>query len=286
MTINIIAAVAQNRAIGNENKLLYWLPNDLKRFKALTTGHTILMGRKTYDSLPKGALPNRRNVVISRTVAELPGCEVYASLGEALKHCATDEEVYVIGGASVYEQALPIADRLCLTEIADTPAEADAFFPDYAEWHEVNREEHDTDEKHEYKYAFVDYERSVGERRITPRFVTSLRPEEVFVFGSNLDGFHGGGAARMAHEKFGAVWGQGVGLQGQTYAIPTMQGGVETIKPYVDEFIAFAKHHPEKHFLVTLIGCGIAGFAPEEIAPLFAQAREVKNVWLPEEFWK
>ena len=157
--ISVIAAVAQNRAIGNDNKLLYWLPNDLKRFKALTTGHTIIMGRKTFESLPKGALPNRRNVVISRTVAELPGCDVYPSLEEALNHCAPDEDIYIIGGASVYEQALPLADRLCLTEIADTPSAADAFFPDYSEWKETAREDHGTDEKHAYRYSFVDYEK-------------------------------------------------------------------------------------------------------------------------------
>lgn len=157
--ISVIAAVAQNRAIGNDNKLLYWLPNDLKRFKALTTGHTIVMGRKTFESLPKGALPNRRNVVISRTVTELPGCDVYASLEEALNHCAPDEDIYIIGGASVYEQALPLADRLCLTEIADTPSAADAFFPDYSEWKETAREDHSTDEKHAYRYSFVDYEK-------------------------------------------------------------------------------------------------------------------------------
>ena len=99
--INIIAAVAQNNAIGYQNKLLYWLPNDLKRFKQLTTGHTIIMGRKTFDSLPKGALPNRRNVVISRTVQSLPGCDVYPSLDEALSHCEADEDIYIIGGASI-----------------------------------------------------------------------------------------------------------------------------------------------------------------------------------------
>ncbi|MBO5586489.1 MAG: dihydrofolate reductase, partial [Prevotella sp.] len=97
MMINIIAAVAQNNAIGYQNKLLYWLPNDLKRFKQLTTGHTIIMGRKTFDSLPKGALPNRRNVVISRTVQSLPGCDVYPSLDEALSHCEADEDIYIIG---------------------------------------------------------------------------------------------------------------------------------------------------------------------------------------------
>ena len=159
MTINIIAAVARNRAIGFENKLIYWLPNDLKRFKALTTGHTIIMGRNTYESLPKGALPNRRNVVLSTTVTELPGCDVYPTLAAALQSCCPDEEVYVIGGARVYAEALPLADRLCLTEVDDTPAEADAFFPPYSDWHEVSRESHVPDDRHPYGYAFVDYEK-------------------------------------------------------------------------------------------------------------------------------
>ena len=155
--ITIIAAVAANRAIGYENKLLYWLPNDLKRFKALTTGHTIIMGRRTFESLPKGALPNRRNVVLSRTSTDFAGCDCYASLNEALAHCQKDEDIYIIGGESVYEQAMPLADRLSLTEIHDTPTNADAFFPEYNDWTEVAREEHTTDEKHQQKYAFVDY---------------------------------------------------------------------------------------------------------------------------------
>lgn len=96
---------------------------------------------------------------------------------------------------------------------------------------------------------------------------------------------HGGGAARLARLRFGAVMGQGVGMQGQSYAIPTMQGGVETIRPYVDEFIAYAKQHPEKQFLVTPIGCGIAGFEAEDIAPLFIEAKKVTNISLPESFW-
>ena len=121
-------------------------------------------------------------------------------------------------------------------------------------------------------------------REYTPERITELKPYEVFVFGSNLGGYHGGGAARIALEKFGAVWGQGVGLQGQSYAIPTMQGGVETIKPYVDEFIKFAKAHPELKFLVTRIGCGIAGFLDSEIAPLFYHAIDVPNIILPKEF--
>ena len=121
----------------------------------------------------------------------------------------------------------------------------------------------------------------IEKKRFTPDFITKLNDGEVFVFGSNLSGFHGGGAARIAADKFGAVWGQGVGLQGQSYAIPTMQGGIETIKPYVDEFITFAEQHPELTFLVTKIGCGIAGFKEREIAPLFAKARDMDNVVLP-----
>ena len=121
-------------------------------------------------------------------------------------------------------------------------------------------------------------------RPFTPDYITELKPNEIFVFGSNLAGMHGGGAAYVAMEYFGAIWGQGVGLQGQCYAIPTMQGGVETIKPYVDEFISFAKAHPEYTFYVTRIGCGIAGFSDEQIAPLFHDALDIPNILLPEEF--
>lgn len=113
-----------------------------------------------------------------------------------------------------------------------------------------------------------------------------LENKEIFVFGSNLAGHHGGGAARAANIKFGAEWGVGVGLTGRSYAIPTMQGGVETIKPYVDEFIRFAQANPELKFLVTRIGCGIAGFRDEEIAPLFDKAMQVPNIYLPETFFK
>lgn len=122
--------------------------------------------------------------------------------------------------------------------------------------------------------------------RITPSWIDSLKENEIFVFGSNLAGMHGGGAARIARLHFGAVMGKGVGLQGQSYAIPTMQGGVETIRPYVEEFIIFAHQHPELHFLVTPIGCGIAGFEAEDIAPLFKSAKKMKNISLPESFWE
>lgn len=157
--ISIIAAVAKNRAIGYQNKLIYWLPNDLKRFKQLTTGHTIIMGSNTFRSLPKGALPNRRNVVLSRRSKDFPGCDVYPSLEKALKSCKPDEDIYIIGGASVYQQAIKVADRLCLTEIDDTPQEADTFFPDYSDWHVATREAHPKDERHAFEYAFVDYVR-------------------------------------------------------------------------------------------------------------------------------
>ncbi|MBQ6648269.1 MAG: hypothetical protein IJM66_05410 [Muribaculaceae bacterium] len=121
-------------------------------------------------------------------------------------------------------------------------------------------------------------------REYTPDFITQLKENEIFVFGSNLKGMHAGGAARVAVDKFGAVWGQGVGMQGQCYAIPTMQGGVETIQPYVDDFIAYARQHPEYKFLVTRIACGIAGFRVEEIAPLFKAAIDVENIILPQDF--
>ena len=126
----------------------------------------------------------------------------------------------------------------------------------------------------------------VARPKFTPGKISTLRPDEVFVFGSNLKGMHGGGAALAAWRHFGARLGQGVGLQGQSYAIPTMQGGPETIRPYVDEFIDFARQHRELVFYVTRIGCGIAGFRDEDIAPLFAQAVELDNVILPRSFWE
>ena len=155
----LIAAIARNNAIGFENKLIYWLPNDLKRFKELTTGHTIIMGSNTFRSLPKGALPNRRNIVLSRKESEFPGCETFSSLEEALANCNGTELVYVIGGEMLYRTALPLADILCLTEIDDTPEKADAFFPEFArnEWEIIEREEYTADEKHTFNYSFVTY---------------------------------------------------------------------------------------------------------------------------------
>lgn len=160
-TVTIIAAVARNMAIGLENRLIYRLPADLRRFKALTTGHTVVMGRRTFESLPKGALPDRRNVVLSRSRDAFPGAETFRSLAGALASCGTDEEVFVIGGAAVYAEALPLADRLCLTEVDDVPELADAFFPaiEAAEWEPAGREEHAPDERHAHPFAFADYVR-------------------------------------------------------------------------------------------------------------------------------
>ena len=157
--IALIAAIAENNAIGNENKLIYWLPNDLKRFKELTTGHTIIMGSNTFRSLPKGALPNRRNIVLSRKESTFPGAEHFTSLDEALANCTEEEIVYIIGGEMLYKTALSIADILCLTEIKDTPEKADAFFPtfDKKEWEVAELTEHSCDEKHPHCYNFVTY---------------------------------------------------------------------------------------------------------------------------------
>lgn len=121
--------------------------------------------------------------------------------------------------------------------------------------------------------------------RFTPDNIKELAPDEIFVFGSNLAGHHGGGAARVALDRFGAQWGVGEGIQGQSYAIPTMQGGVETIKPYVDRFLDLAYEWDQNTFLVTRIGCGIAGFTPEQIAPLFDRALDMYNVVLPRDFY-
>ena len=157
--ISIIAAVARNRAIGLHNHLLYWLPNDLRRFKTLTTGHTIIMGRLTFESLPKGALPNRRNIVLTRSNRQFPGAETFPTMEAALNACAHDEEVFIIGGASIYKQAMPLADRLLLTEVDDTPSDADVFFPDYSDWTLTASEDFPTDERHEFPYRFAEYTR-------------------------------------------------------------------------------------------------------------------------------
>ena len=121
-------------------------------------------------------------------------------------------------------------------------------------------------------------------REFTPERITRLKENEIFVFGSNIHGRHGGGAARAAYEKFGAEWGVGEGLTGRCYALPTMEGGVDYIAGKVQSFLACAEAHPELKFYVTKIGCGIAGFRAEEIGPLFKDAMQMENVILPQEF--
>ena len=161
--ISIIVAIAQNGAIGYKGNLIYHLSADLRRFKELTTGHTVIMGRKTFQSLPKGALPNRRNIVLTRQQdASFPGTEVYSSIDEALSHCSQEEKVYIMGGAQVYSQALSMADELEITLVHDSPAQADTFFPEFGSdesWHLINREDHEPDEKNPYPYSFLTYRR-------------------------------------------------------------------------------------------------------------------------------
>ena len=152
MTLSIIVAVASDGAIGRANDLLWHLPADLKRFKELTTGHTILMGRKTFESLPRGPLPNRRNIIISRSLPAQPGAEVYPTLQQALEACASDEEVFIIGGGEIYRQLLPNTEQIYLTRVQASFPDAEVFFPelDPTEWIEEAREVYPRDERNEY----------------------------------------------------------------------------------------------------------------------------------------
>ena len=142
--LSIIACISQtNRAIGHQNRLLYHIKSDLTRFRELTTGHTIIMGRKTYESLPNGALPHRRNIVVSRSIKEMEGCEVYSNLEAALKAAeGKTEETFIIGGESIYRQSLHVTRKLYLTVVDDAPQQADAFFPEInpKEWKLIEKE--------------------------------------------------------------------------------------------------------------------------------------------------
>ncbi|PID91540.1 MAG: diacylglycerol kinase [Bacteroidetes bacterium] len=157
--ISIIVAIAPNRAIGKDNKLLWHLPADLKRFKQLTTGHTLIMGRNTFLSLPNGALPNRRHIVISdRPEEAFKGCEMANSVGKALEMAGSDEECFVIGGGMVYTQFLPIAGKLYLT-VVEGDFEADTFFPeiDFKQWKAVEDERFGADERNPYPHRYTVY---------------------------------------------------------------------------------------------------------------------------------
>jgi dihydrofolate reductase len=162
MKLSIIVAIGKNREIGQGNKLLCHLPADLKHFKDITSGHTVIMGRKTFDSLPKGPLPNRKNMVVSRNPdLKIEGLILCQSLDSALQQSRQEAEVFIIGGAQVYRQALPVADKLYLTQIDASFPDADTFFPeiDYNQWREVSREAHPADEKHPYSFSFVELSR-------------------------------------------------------------------------------------------------------------------------------
>jgi dihydrofolate reductase len=160
MTTSIIVATAKNHAIGKDNKLLWYLPNDLKHFKDVTSGHTVIMGRKTFDSVGK-PLPRRRNIVITRQAITIEGCEVVSTIEAALALCADEAEVFIVGGAEIYRQALHLTNRIYLTLI-DQDFDGDTFFPELnpAEWKETERENFEPDEKNKYSYSFITLERS------------------------------------------------------------------------------------------------------------------------------
>ena len=183
------------------------------------------------------------------------------------------------------------ASRLGIRSAMDFEASAEGSSMMWRKMHSGNREFYKKVRQSKEKGVEFDYnEDFFAEKqamaRITPCRITDLRPDEVFVFGSNLAGHHDGGTARAALDRFGAIYGQGVGLQGSSYAIPTMNLTLDEIAKYVEAFIWFADGHPDKKFLVTRVGCGIAGFNDSQIAPLFARAYGLPNVYLPAEFWK
>jgi dihydrofolate reductase len=162
MKLSIIVAEDKHHAIGHNNQLLFHLPQDMKRFKALTTGHTIIMGRKTFESLPKGALPNRRNIVLTRNEdLKFTDAECFTSLEQALQNCHEEEEVFIIGGETVFRTALPLSNKIYLTQVDSIVTDADAFFPKFkkTEWIIKNSEAHPKDEKHRYPYTFIDLEK-------------------------------------------------------------------------------------------------------------------------------
>ena len=159
MTLSLIAAVAKNRAIGYQNKLLFAIKEDMEHFKRLTMGHVIIMGRHTFESLPNGALPHRKNIVISKSQTVFKGCTRVSSFEEALAMCQKEAEVFVIGGEQVYKEAISQADKLYLTEIDALPLQADAFFPAYDDWQLVAQEEHKKGKSKSLAFAVSIYHR-------------------------------------------------------------------------------------------------------------------------------
>jgi dihydrofolate reductase len=160
MTVSIVVAISENNAIGKDNKLLWHLPKDLKHFKEITTGGTVIMGRKTYDSVGR-PLPNRRNIIITRQQIEIPGCEVVNSVEAALDLCRDEAEVFIVGGAEIYRLAMPLTDKIFLTIVHEN-FEADTYFPEIkpAIWKETDRQDHEPDEKNPLPYSFITLERA------------------------------------------------------------------------------------------------------------------------------
>jgi len=159
MIVTIVVAISENHVIGKDNKLLWYLPNDLKHFKNITTGHTVIMGRKTYESVGK-PLPKRRNIIITRQAITIEGCEVVNSIEAALALCVNEDEVFIVGGAEIYKQALKLTNRIYLT-IVHKEFDGDSFFPEIntQEWKEVYHEDHEPDEKNALPYSFITYEK-------------------------------------------------------------------------------------------------------------------------------
>jgi len=163
MNISIIVAIAENSAIGKDNKLLCYLPNDLKHFKNITLGHPVIMGRNTFLSLPGGALKNRRNIVITDQQSDkFESCEMVFSIEQAQQICKIENEIFIIGGASIYKQFLPLANKLYLTMIHHS-FEADTFFPEInrKEWTLVDEQPNEADEKNPYPYSFITLQRKL-----------------------------------------------------------------------------------------------------------------------------
>jgi dihydrofolate reductase len=161
MIVSIVVAISENNVIGKDNKLLWYLPNDLKHFKEITTGHTIIMGRKTFESVGK-PLPKRRNIIITRQDITIEGCEVVNSIEAALSLAKDEQEVFITGGAEIYKQSLHLTDRIYLT-IVYKKFEGDSFFPEInrQQWKEVFREDHQPDEKNSLPYSFITLERAI-----------------------------------------------------------------------------------------------------------------------------
>ncbi len=160
MIVSIVVAISENHAIGKDNKLLWYLPKDLKHFKEITTGHTVIMGRKTYDSVGK-PLPNRRNIIVTRQHIEIPGCEAVNSVEAALNLCRNEDEVFIVGGAEIYKLAMPLTDKIFLTIVHEN-FDADTYFPEIKEdiWKETARVDHEPDEKNPLPFSFITLERA------------------------------------------------------------------------------------------------------------------------------